>query len=126
MTLGEQIPLEQFFADRSGLARELFDTVAAAVETIGPATIRATKSQVAFRRRVAFAWTWAPEQYLSREGLAPLVLSVGLRRHDASPRWKQVVEASAGRFVHHLELHSEEEIDDEVIAWLREAWEDAA
>ena len=51
------------------------------------------------------------------------MLSVGLERRDESPRWKQVVEVRPGRFMHHLELRSADEIDDEVRAWLREAWE---
>ena len=45
---------------------------------------------------------------------------------EASPRFKEIVEPSEGRFMHHLELFSAEEIDDEVAGWLREAWEYAA
>jgi hypothetical protein len=50
------------------------------------------------------------------------VLTVGLRRRDGSPRWKQIVEPYPGRFTHHLELRSPGEVDAEVEAWLREAW----
>ena len=32
----------------------------------------------------------------------------------------------AGRFTHHLELHAESDIDDEVREWLQEAWEAVA
>jgi hypothetical protein len=119
----EEIPLEQYFADREPLSRELFETVRAAVDSIGPAEIRATRSQVAFRRRIAFAWAWVSSQYLGdRPDFAPLVLSVALRRRDDSPRWKQVVEPSPGRFMHHLELRSADEVDVDVVEWLREAW----
>jgi hypothetical protein len=48
---------------------------------------------------------------------------LGLRHRDESPRWKEVSEPSRGRFVHHLELRSIDDVDDEVEAWLREAWE---
>ena len=71
--------------------------------SIGDATVRATKSQVAFRRRRAFAWAWMPGQYLHGQ-VAPLVLTVALPARDPSPRWKQVVEPAPGRFIHHLEL----------------------
>jgi hypothetical protein len=91
------------------------------VESVGPAELRATKSQVAFRRRRAFAWAWMPGQYLRRPA-TPLVLTVALPRRDPSPRWKQVVEPRPGRFVHHLELYTRADLDEEVIAWLREAW----
>jgi hypothetical protein len=91
---------------------------------LGPYELRVTKSQVAFRRRRAFAWAWMPGKYLRRPA-APLVLTVALTRWDASPRWKQVVEPAPGRFVHHLELYAREDLDGEVAAWLREAWQAA-
>lgn len=123
---GEPIPLEQYLADAPAASRALFEAVRAAIESVGTSDMRVTKSQVAFRRRVAFAWAWMPRQYLPRDELAPLVLSVGLRRRDGSMRWKDVVEPSPGRFVHHMELRSTEQLDDEVLAWLREAWGEAA
>lgn len=120
--------LEEFFASHDD-SRRLFDAVGEAVESIGPAEVRVTKSQVAFRRKTGFAYVWMPAQYLGDGGAgekrAPLVLTVGLRRRDTSARWKQVVEPAPGRFTHHLELRSPDEIDDEVVNWLREAWEAA-
>ena len=137
--------LERFFAGQDESWR-IFDALRLAVATIGHAELqlRVTKSQVAFRRRRPFAWAWMPGMYLQRprptpltEGgqggipatlpprYAPLVLTVALRRRDPSPRWKEVVEPAPGRFTHHLELRSAAEIDDEVRAWLREAWEAA-
>lgn len=74
---------------------------------------------------MGFAFVWMPEMYLGR-GDVPLVLTIGLRRRDGSPRWKQVVEPAPGRFTHHLELHSDADIDDELRRWLQEAWESAA
>jgi len=38
-----------------------------------------------------------------------------------APRWKQVVEPAPGRFMHHLELRTVEDIDERVRGWLREA-----
>lgn len=46
-------------------------------------------------------------------------------RHP-SPRWKEIVEPLPGRFVHHIELHSVVDIDDELCRWFQEAWEAAA
>jgi hypothetical protein len=65
-----------------------------------------------------------PEQYLKWKA-APLVLTVLLPWRDESPRWKQVVEPYPGRFTHHLELYETADIDEEVVGWLREAWEGA-
>ena len=115
--------LDAFFGDAAE-SRVIFDALRVMVEGLGGVTLRVSKSQVAFRRRTAFAWVWRPEQYLHRPA-APLVLTVGLRRRDPSPRWKQVVEPAPGRFTHHLELYSSKELDVEVRRWLLEAWEDA-
>jgi hypothetical protein len=66
-----------------------------------------------------------PEQYLKLP-TAPLVLTLSRPYRGDSPRWKQIVQAAPGRFTHHPELYAPEDIDDEVIGWLRQAWENAA
>ena len=116
--------LDEFFAGRDE-SRRLFEVVRRAVDEIGPAELRVTKSQVAFRRRKAVAWVWIPSQYLRRK-TAPLVLTLGFRYRDTSPRWKSIVEPHPGRFTHHLELYAAAEVDEEVRRWLREAWAAAA
>jgi Domain of unknown function (DUF5655) len=123
MARGEQVPLEDYFAGRPD-SRALFDVVRAAVEELGVVTVRVTRSQVAFRRRSAFAWAWVPGQYL-RGDVASLVLSIHLSREDSSPRWKEVVEPRPAQYVHHLELHDPGQVDDEVRAWLQEAYASA-
>lgn len=112
---------EEFFAGHEQAAA-IFAAVRAAVEAIGPAEIRVSRSQIAFRRRTNFAFVWQPAMYLRRAAV-PLVLTVGLRRRDSSPRWKEIVEPVPYRYTHHVELHSPAEVDAEVCAWLREAWE---
>ncbi|MHB1017284.1 MAG: DUF5655 domain-containing protein [Coriobacteriia bacterium] len=112
--------LDDFFGDHDD-SRLLFDAVRACVESIGDAELRVSKSQVGFYRRTGFASVWMPGQYLGKTGV-PLVLTVALRRRDMSPRWKEVVEPAPGRFTHHLELRSPDQIDVEVRDWLAEAW----
>jgi hypothetical protein len=87
----------------------------------GPVTERLGRSQVAFRHRRGFAWLWLPGQYLTHPR-ADVVLSLGLGRPVESPRFKEVVHPSALRWMHHLELHSVTDLDDEVADWLREAY----
>lgn len=112
--------LDEFFSGFED-SRPLFEALAAKVAQLGPAEVRVTKSQIAWVRRRPFAWAWLPDRYLG-SGHSPLVLSVTLDRHDGSSRWKQVVEPSPGRFMHHIELRGASEIDDEVSHWLGEAW----
>jgi hypothetical protein len=112
--------LNAFFGGQE-LSRQIFEAVKRAVESIGPAVLRISKSQVAFRNPKVFALVWMPGQYL-RGNAAPLVLTLSFRHRDASPRWKEIVEPAPGRFTHHLELYAPEDVDDEVHAWLRAAW----
>jgi hypothetical protein len=50
---------------------------------------------------------------------------VALGRHDPSPRFKEVAHPSWSHWIHHLEVRSAEDLDDEVAVWLREAAERA-
>ena len=116
--------LAEFFKGHEA-SRPLFDALRDTIDAIGPAELRVTKSQIAFRRRVAFAWAWTPTRYL-RGQVAPLVLTLSFRYRDASPRWKEIVEPAPGRSTHHLELYAVTDIDGEVRDWLRSAWAAAA
>lgn len=116
--------LDEFF-DEWGQSQPIFQALRAAIDGLGPVEMQITRSQIAFRRRRAFAWAWIPGRYLHGRG-APLVVSIALDKRDSSPRWKEIVQPSAGRFMHHLELFSAEAIDLQVREWLRQAWLDAA
>jgi hypothetical protein len=116
--------LDEYFADQDP-SRQLFELLRGAIESLGAVELRVTKSQVAFHRHKAFAWAWIPGKYLHGRG-APLVLSLSFRQRDPSPRWKEIVEPAPGRFTHHLELWSANDLDDEVRAWLQAAWDQAA
>jgi hypothetical protein len=116
---GEEPEVDRFF-DGHPAALDVFRCVRRALEAAGPCTIRASRSQVAFRRRHGFAYLWLPGRYLSRPA-AEVVLTVVLGRRDPSPRWKEVVHPARAHWVHHLEIHDPADIDAEVVAWLREA-----
>jgi len=50
-------------------------------------------------------------------------LEVHLNHSIISPRINRVVQASANRFHHTLKLTRPEDVDDELMQWLREAYE---
>lgn len=102
----------------------IFDALSATINLLGPLVFQVSKSQIAVRHRRPFAWVWVPARYL-RGHVAPLVLSIALRRRDPSPRWKEIVEPAKGRLMHHLELREVGEIDGEVYQWLAEAYAQA-
>lgn len=111
------------YLEENPASLELLQHLRHALTTLGPTQELVTKSQVAFKSKKAFAWAWAPEQYLGRG--APLVLTISLPYRDGSSRWKEIVEPSPGRFTHHLELHSTADIDDQVLQWLQTARQQA-
>lgn len=115
--------LDEFFAGQP-LSRTIYEAVYRALLDLGPLEPRITKTQIAFKHTRDFAWVWMPEKHLRRKA-APLVLSLAFTTHDPSPRWKEIVEPRPGRFMHHLELNSPDNVDDEVRAWIRDAWEAA-
>ena len=111
---------EEHFAGHP-VALAAYARVRQVLAELGPVEVRVSRSQVAFRRRRGFAYLWLPGRYLTRPG-ADVVLSVALGRPDPSPRWKQVVHPSPAHWMHHLEVTDPAELDDEVVAWLREAY----
>jgi hypothetical protein len=114
---------EAFFAGRpTGLAT--YRRVRAVLEQMGPIEVRVSRSQVAFRRRRGVAYLWLPGQYL-RAPASEVVLSIVLGRAEGSRRFKEIVRPSRRHWMHHLDLRDAAEIDDEVVGWLREAYDRA-
>jgi Domain of unknown function (DUF5655) len=54
---------ERFF-DGHPRSLAMFRAVRAAVDSIGPASVRTSRSQVTFARRRGFAWLWMPGIWL--------------------------------------------------------------
>jgi hypothetical protein len=115
--------VEEYF-DGSPRGLELFDAVAGVIASIGPAEIRVTKSQVAFRRRRGFAYVWRPGQYVRSD--IPAVLSIALPGRLDSERFKAVAHPAAKVWMHHLELVDPGQVDAEVVGWLAEAYRAAS
>jgi Domain of unknown function (DUF5655) len=112
-------PVDDFFAGHP-LGRAAFDRVADLLSGTPDVRVAVSKSQVAFRRRRAFAWLWLPGRWLTRPA-ADVALSVALGRHDRSPRFKEVVHPARAHWMHHLEIADLADVDDEVAGWLHEA-----
>ena len=123
MTRAEEVDLEEFFAD-APRARALHDAVVALIGGVGETETRVTRSQVAFRRRKGFAYTWRPDRYVRSD--VPLVLSFALPERLDSDRFKEVVQPAPRVWMHHLELRDADQLDDEVHGWLERAWANAA
>jgi hypothetical protein len=112
--------LDEFFQSYEG-SRPYFDAVRELIDSIGPMEMRISKSQIAFWRHKAAARVWIPARYLQKN-CAPLVLTLCFDQRAESPRWKEIVEPAPGRYVHHLEIWSLDDIDGQVREWLQQAY----
>ena len=115
---------QDYFGDNAD-AERLFAALARKVARLGEVTVTVSKSQIAFRRRHTVATVWMPRRYLKGPRVAPLVLTVSFPSRHRSPRWKEVTKVSAHRFTHHLEIRRLTDLDKEVMAWIKDAWEAA-
>ena len=115
--------VDEFFAGFED-GKKIFSRLRKEFENLGDTSLRVSKSQIAVRRTKAFAWVWTPRRHLKgNRKIAPLVLSLAFASRDPSQRWKEIVEPTPGRFMHHLEMWSADDVDDQVRDWLRKAWD---
>jgi hypothetical protein len=116
--------VDAFFGNRAG-ATAIFKKVEEVIANFGEHELRVGKSQVVFRRRRGFAYIWLPDMYL-RGPNPEAVLSIALPYELMSARFKEVVNPAPSTWMHHLEMRSPDELDDEAIGWLRQAYDEAA
>lgn len=113
--------IDEFF-DGYPRSREMFDLLSDALGDIEGFSFVPAASQVALVDGAPFAWVWIPDRYLSG-GHAPLVLTIPSRARIESDRFKEAPEVRPGRYVHHLELWDDADVDAQVVAWLQDARE---
>jgi hypothetical protein len=114
---GARTPEEFFEGDDVGL--QVFRAVESAVRELGDVEVTVSASQVALRRRKGFAYVWRPGRYVAND--VPAVLSIALDHDLGSPRFKEVAHPAPAVWMHHLEVWTVDEVDDEVRAWLAAA-----
>lgn len=82
------------------------------------ASVKVQKSQVSFYGRHLFAMVSLPK----RKRDAGILVSLGLPCRLESPRVAVSVEPYPNRWTHHIPVTAEEQLDEELLGWLREAW----
>ncbi len=89
--------------------------------------IRVQKTQITLsNRRVFGAVSLLPARRAKDRPDPYITITLGLNRREGSPRVDQASEPYPGRWTHHLVIGAAEEIDDELMAWVREAYDFAA
>ena len=89
---------------------------------IPDASIRVSKTQISFSCKRGFAVvSFAPVRKSKDHPRAYLTLSFGLGYRKESVRIDGAVEPYPNRWTHHVMVTAHEEIDEELLGWLREA-----
>ncbi len=114
-----------FFFDKHPDALPLYETLEKKIlDEIENVQIKVQKTQISFYNRHLFACVSfmrvrpkkdCPDSYI--------VLTFGLNHKRESPRIDIVSEPYPNRFTHHLLISAPEEIDEELMGWIREAAE---
>ena len=112
-----------FFFDGKPLELSLYEMLFRRMEAAFPAaSVRVQKSQISFYGRHLFAAASLPVRRKKDWPKQCLVVTIGLSRRLESPRVAVAVEPYPGRWTHHVLVSEEEQIDEELMYWLREAW----
>ena len=112
-----------FFFDGRPLELALYQTLFRSMETAFPgASVRVQKTQISFYGRHLFAAVSLPVR--RRKGWPEhcIVVTIGLSHRLESPRIAVAVEPYPNRWTHHVLVSGEEQIDGELLDWLKEAW----
>ena len=89
---------------------------------IGAVTIKVQKTQISFSNRHLFACvSMLPVRKASERPKHYLVITFGLDHRKTSPRIDVATEPYPNRWTHHILISKPEEIDGELMEWIREA-----
>ena len=118
MTLNELL-----FFDRHPAALPLYEKLKDSIlAEIPDARIEVKKTQISFFIKHMFAAvSFTPVRRAKDRPEHFLTVTFGLRYKAASPRIDAATEPYPGRWTHHVMIGSAEEVDGELLGWIREA-----
>ncbi len=111
------------FFDRMPAALPLYEAFVQKVTAgIGDVKIRVQKTQISFSNKYNFAFvSFLPVRKAKERPEVYIVVTFGLSYRKQSPRIDVATEAYPNRFTHHVLISEAEEIDDELMEWVKEA-----
>ena len=114
---------EIMFFDGHPSALPLYEKLKGSILAEIPDTrIEVKKTQISFLSKHMFAAaSFTPVRKAQDRPRSFLTVSIGLRRRIVSPRVDASAEPYPGRWTHHVMIGSAEEVDAELMGWIREA-----
>ncbi len=119
---------ELFFFNEKPAALPLYEAFAQRLlAEIDNVTIKVQKTQISFSNRHNFAFvSFLPVRKAKDRPKTYITVTFGLQYKKESPRIDAASEPYPNRWTHHMLISSVEEIDDELMGWLKEAAEFSA
>ena len=113
-----------FFFEGKDRERALYEALFQSMEKAFPeAAVKVQKSQISFYGRHLFAAASLPLRRKKTWPTESLMVTLGLPEKLESSRVAVATEPYPGRWTHHILVTAREEIDGELLAWLRQAYE---
>ena len=106
--------VEQHFVGKGGSVREAYDCLLERLGEIGPFTEDPKKTSIHVNRKSAFIGVYVRSKYL--------VLNIKADHEILSTRIRKSERVSANRFHHEVRVESTDDIDDELLGWLKSAY----
>lgn len=116
-----------FFFDGHMEALPLYAAFAAQIEQFGDVTVRVQKTQITFSNRRNFAFvSFLPARKAKDRPENYITVTFGLDHRVDSPRIDIATEPYPNRWTHHILISSAEELDNELMGWIKEAYDFSA
>ena len=114
---------ELFFFNEKPAALPLYEAFAQRIfAEIDNVTVKVQKTQISFSNKHNFAFvSFLPARKAKDRPKTYITVTFGLRYKKESPRIDAASEPYPNRWTHHMLIASEEEIDDELMGWIKEA-----
>ena len=114
---------ELFLFNKKTAALPLYDAFARRLlAEIDNVTVKVRKTQISFSNKYNFAFvSLMPVRKAKERPETWITLTFGLRYKIESPRIDAATEPSPNRWTHHMLVSSVDEIDDELMGWIKEA-----
>ena len=114
---------ELFFFNEKPAASPLYEAfVKRLLAEIGDVTVKVRKTQISFSNKYNFAFvSLLPVRRAKERPETYITVTFGLSYKKESPRIDAASEPYPNRWTHHMLISSVEEIDDELIGWIKEA-----
>ena len=101
--------------DKGPAVTAMYEKLIRELQKFGPLKIEPKKTSIHLGNRFGFAGVYTRKDYIN--------LEIHLNHKLTGKRISKVERASANRFHHTIKLTSENDIDKELLIWLREAYE---